>query len=385
MSKKICVVTGSRAEYGLLRPLLLKLREDSFFELKLLVTGSHLSKDFGCTADEIEKDFGKEYKGIPIDVSGDEDSNISYAVSDAIGKFTGYFAVLKPDLVVVLGDRYEIFAVTVVAMLLKIPVAHLHGGELTEGAIDDAIRHSITKMSYLHFTACEEYKRRVIQLGEEEARVFNVGALGIENVLKQKLMTVNELSLSINFELSKKEYFVVTYHPVTLNCEEDDVYELIYAMEEFPDKKFLITKANADAGGRYINEIWDKEAKSHPNWYVCTSLGMLRYLSAVKYSLLVLGNSSSGIIEVPALRVPTVNIGDRQKGRLMSASVVNCTLNKQEIVAAINKALSDEFGKVVADSTLLFGDGNTSDEILKIVRKFLEEEKIDLKKKFYDI
>lgn len=386
MKHKICVITGSRAEFGLLKPLLVKLSESNHFELRLVVTGSHLSKAFGDTQNEIESIGLTITARIPIPLDGDSKAEMAKATGVALIAFTDYFAGNRPDILVVLGDRYEIFAAATAAAMLGIPIAHIHGGETTEGAVDEFLRHSITKMSYFHFVACEEYRRRVIQLGEEPDRVFNVGALGVENIVRLPEMSMHELQTSLGFELEGKKYSVVTYHPVTMesDTQKNQLYEIIQAMDAFPQMKYIITKANADAGGRLINEIWEKEAKTRENWLVISSLGVRRYLSSLKHAEMIIGNSSSGIIEAPALKVPTVNIGDRQKGRKMAESVLCCEPLFSEIIAAMKKAMTPEFKAIVAGAVSPFGDGNTSERILTILLKLLSGD-ICIKKTFYDI
>ena len=304
-----------------------------------------------------------------------------------MGAFADYFAEHRPELLVVLGDRYEIYGACSAAAMLGIPIAHLHGGETTEGAVDEFLRHAITKMSTLHFTACKEYRRRVIQLGECPERVFDVGALGVENLLRIPAMTLCELQESLNFTLEGKPFTVVTFHPVTMESgtAEAQLRELICAMDEFPDMRYIVTLANADAGGRIINQIWQEEEKSHPNWLVIPSLGAKRYLSALRYAEMMLGNSSSGILEAPAAHNPTVNIGDRQKGRMMAESVLCCEPVREEIVAAMRKALSSEHQMVARQTICPFGDGNTSEKTLKILLRFLNTSEKNNKKSFYDL
>lgn len=388
MSYKVCVITGTRAEFGLLIPLLEKLNGENELNLQLVVTGSHLMTDFGNTYAEIEKTGIPVYAKMAIDRVGDTKADMAVSVGDAIIKFARYFEKDRPDLLVVLGDRFEIFAAVSAASLQGIPIAHIHGGETTEGAVDEFLRHSITKMSYLHFTACEEYRQRVIQLGEDPSRVFNVGALGVENIVNLPAMSLKELSDSLAFNLTDAPFSVVTMHPVTQenNTSEQQVRALIEAMEHFHGMNYIITKANADAGGRQINEIWDTEAKKHDNWKVIASLGAKRYLSALKYAKMMLGNSSSGIIEAPVLHVPTVNIGDRQKGRMMASSVICCDSSSKEIVEAMTLALSDDFQRVAADTVCPFGDGHTSNKIIHHMLNYLyHSNHSSIKKSFFDV
>ena len=379
--KKVAVVTATRAEYGILRPLIMRLEAEAEIELQLLVTGTHLSEKYGKTEDEIVKDGLPIYARIPILEEGNSAYDVSCTMANAIKGFAGYFAEEHPDLLVVLGDRTEMLGICSAAMNERVPIAHLHGGELTEGAVDDCVRHALTKMSYLHFPASEEYRRRIIQLGENPDRVFNVGALGVENILKTPLLSYEEMCESVGIPQGKK-FVVVTFHPVTLEDEsvEKQVDALIEAMRQRDEYFYLITKANADVGGELVNARFEEYCQSVSNAKLVASLGMQRYLSAVKFSCFVLGNSSSGIIEAPAFGVPTVNIGDRQKGRLMADTIIQCSNETEEIVAAMDRAAQAEH--VVSG---LYGDGNTSERIVDIIKDFLFEGKVDLKKKFYDV
>lgn len=380
--KKICVISATRAEYGILKPLILKLKKCREWETQVILTGAHLLEKLGSTYREAERDRIEIFAKIPIYTEGNTHYDITRTMANALIEFGRYFQEEKPDLLIVLGDRTEILAFCAAAMNEQIPIAHIHGGELTQGAIDDNIRHAVTKMSYLHFASTEEYRRRIIQMGEEPERVFNVGALGVENILKETLLSREELSESAGFP-AEKDYAVVTFHPVTLEqgTEDRQVRELFSAMELRKDIFYLITKANADAGGDIINEFMEQETKKHSNMKLVSSLGVKRYLSAVKHARFVLGNSSSGIIEVPSLGVPTVNIGDRQKGRIMAKSILSCEPEHMSILNAINQAMEMEIEAYESP----YGDGSTSEQMVKIVRGFLENGNIDLKKKFYDI
>lgn len=384
--KKISILTATRAEYGLLKPLIQKLNLVEEFDVRVVATGAHLSPEFGLTYKEIEKDGIILDKKIEMLLSSDTPVAISKSMGLAMISFADYFNELKPDLLVLLGDRYETLAVATVAMNQRIPIAHLYGGETTEGAVDESFRHSITKMSYLHFTSTEVYRNRVIQLGEAPERVFCVGALGIENILNEKLMSKSELEESINFKLDKP-YAVVSFHPVTLedNKSQEQVKALLDACESFKDMIFLFTKANADTSGRIINQMIDDFVEKNKNAIAFTSLGMLRYLSALKYCAMVLGNSSSGLIEAPSFGVPTINIGDRQRGRVQADSVINCEPTKVGIEKAVNIALTDEFKNKAKDAINPYGRGNTSGKIVEIIKEFLVGKKINLKKQFYDI
>lgn len=387
MNKKVCVVTGTRAEYHLLYPLIKAIQKDSELELLLAVTGSHLSEKYGNTYKDIERDGFSISVKIPILQGKDGPQEINAAISKAILGFSSFYETNRPDMVVLLGDRYELLAAAIAAMNYQIPMAHLHGGETTEGAIDECIRHAITKMSYLHFTSCEPYRKRVIQLGEDPSRVFNVGAIGLENIKNQKRMSLSELADSLNFNLGT--YFaVVTFHPVTLenNTAGEEFDQLLKALNNFPDLKIIFTKSNADSGGLVINKMIDDYVNSNPKR--CTavfSLGMVRYLSALEHACAVIGNSSSGIIETPSFCVPTINIGDRQKGRIQAKNILNCPPKSQNIIDAISTALSNEFKEQVKDTKNPYGDGDVSSKILCEIKNFLKNSKINLKKSFYNI
>lgn len=379
--KKIAVVTATRAEYGILRPLICRLQKDTEFELQLIVTGMHLSEKYGNTQVEIEKDKIPVFRKIPILEDGNSAYDVSVTMANALCRFAGYFRDEKPDMVIVLGDRTEILGICAAAMNEGIPIAHLHGGELTEGAVDDCIRHAVTKMSYLHFTASETYRNRVIQLGESPDRVFNVGALGVENILHTQLFSYEDMCREIGIPNDQK-YVVVTFHPVTQEPgeEQHQTQELIVAMKEKSGYFYLITKANADAGGQRVNELLENFSERVPNAKLVSSLGMVRYLSALKYSEFALGNSSSGIIEAPALGIPTVNIGERQRGRLMADTIVQCKPEKELILEAM-----DEAAVMPHKVSTLYGDGETSAKIVTILKNFLFCNKINLKKRFYDL
>ncbi len=385
MNKIISILTATRAEYGLLRPLILKLQKFGEFDIRVVVTGAHLSPEFGLTYKEIEQDSIEIDKKIEILLSSDTPSSISKSMGLAMIGFSDYFAELKPDLLIVLGDRYETLAVCCVAMNQRIPIAHLYGGETTEGAVDESIRHAITKFSYLHFTSTEEYRKRVIQLGEDPSRIFTVGALGIENILNEKLLDRAQLAEALGLSL-EGSFAMVTFHPVTL--EEDSSAEQFRALLDVfhghPELTFVFSKANADADGRVINELIEAFVATHKNAVVFASLGMKRYLSTVKHSAFVIGNSSSGIVEVPSLHVPTINVGDRQKGRIQADSIINCKPTIADLERAIKYALSDECKQKVKTVHNPYGNGNSSDLIASKVKSLLNEDTIYLKKTFYD-
>lgn len=383
--KTITVLTATRAEYGLLSPIIRALIECRKFNIKVVVTGAHLSPEFGLTYKEIEKDGFEIDRKIEILLSSDTPSAISKSMGMAMIGFADYFAEKKPDALMVLGDRYETLAVCCAAMNARIPIIHLYGGETTEGAVDEVIRHAITKLSYLHLTSTEEYRKRVIQLGESPDRVFAVGAIGVENALKRSLLSKEELEDELNFKLDRP-YAVVTFHPVTLeeSSAEQQCKELITAIEMHSEMKYIITKANADADGRIINKFLDELAARNRNIAVFESLGSMRYLSALKYADMAIGNSSSGLLEVPSFKIPTVNIGDRQRGRLKAASVIDCLPNEQSICTAIDYAKSGQCKEICRTVTNPYGDGNTSIKIVNAVENMMGQD-IDLKKKFYDI
>lgn len=385
MKKIISVLTATRAEYGLLKPLISKLNTVKEFDVRIVATGAHLSPEFGLTYQEIEKDGFTIDEKIEILLSSDTPSSISKSMGLAIIGFADYFEKLNPDLLIVLGDRYETLAVAISAMNQRIPIAHLYGGDTTEGAIDEAIRHAITKLSYLHFTSTDEYRNRVIQLGEHPERVYNVGAIGIENILNEKLLLKEELENELGISLSKP-YAVVTFHPVTLeeNSSEKQIQSLLEVCKEYKNLNFVFTKANADAEGRIINQYIDKYARENENIVAFTSLGMKRYLSTIKYCSVVIGNSSSGLVEAPSFGIPTVNIGDRQKGRIQASSIVNCEPTKESIRQAINLALSEEFIQKAKKTINPYGNGNTSEKIVEVIKEYMLVKKIDIKKKFYD-
>lgn len=382
--RKICVVTSTRAEYGLLYWLLKEIEADSKLELQLIVTGMHLSPEFGLTYKEIEKEF-KIDKKIEILGSSHSKLDICTEMAKVYEKFAPAFSELKPDILVLLGDRYEIFGVAGVASIMQIPIAHIHGGETTQGAFDEAFRHSITKMSHIHFAATKEYANRIIQLGEEPSRVFNIGGPGIENIKKLNLLNKDEFEKSISFKLTKKN-ILITFHPVTLEnySAKEQFNELLKAIDELEDTNFIFTKANSDIDGDVINKMIDEYiSKNSQKAVAFASLGQLRYLSAIKFVDIVLGNSSSGLSEAPSFKKATINIGDRQKGRAKASSVIDVRPVKEEILAAIKKAYSKEFEQILKNTINPYDGGNPSKKMVKILKE-VELEGI-LKKKFYDI
>ena len=379
--KKIAVVTATRAEYGILTPLIKAINDDDELELELIVTGTHLSEKHGNTIKFIRNDGFPIAHELPILEDGNTPYDISVTMANALLRTAECLRDDRPDMMVILGDRTEMLGIAAAAMNERIPIAHLHGGEVTEGAVDDCVRHALSKMSYLHFTSTEVYRRRVIQLGEDPERVFFVGALSTENILKAPLFSESEIRSEIGIP-ENMPYSVVTFHPVTLEADSarQQTLELCRAMEECSENYYLITMANADAGGDMVNKLLGEFADSHENVKLVSSLGMKRYLSAVKYCSFVLGNSSSGIIEAPVLGAPTVNIGDRQKGRLMADTIINCEPDSGSIAEAIHTAETAEH-----HSTLMYGDGSTSEKIIAVIKDVLMNDKVDLKKKFYDI
>lgn len=377
--KKIAVFTGTRAEYGLLYWLLKDIQADPKLELQLLVSAMHLSPEFGLTYQQIEADGFTISEKVEMLLSSNTAVGTAKSIGLGVISFADALERMQPDVLVVLGDRFEALAVAQAAMILRIPIAHIHGGEITEGAYDDAIRHAITKLSLLHFTSSETHKNRVIQLGESPSRVFNVGAVGLDHLKRTTLMPVEALSASLNFTLDQP-FLLVTYHPVTLADEPatKSFNSLLSALNQFPDLKVIITYPNADDGGREIIPLLEEYAHNNPNRVLAIpSLGQQRYLSAVKHAAAVVGNSSSGIIEVPSFNVPTVNIGERQQGRMAASSVFSCGATTTAIVNTLQKALSSDVSKVINP----YGKGDASEAILEQIKS------ADLSgvKSFYDI
>ena len=384
--KKIGVVTTTRAEYGLLSPVIreLRKREDRDFRVDLIVSGTHLSKEYGMTIDEIKTTGTRIDRKIAIPVKSETELDISVNQADALMKFTKLFLAEQYDAVVLLGDRYESLAVAIAAGNTKTPIFHLCGGDTTEGALDEWIRHSITKISYLHFVTNEESRKRVIQLGEDPARVFNFGSTSIDNILSEANMSRQEALESIG--LKDCSYALCTYHPVTMEGGgvEKQIDSFLEAIRQFPELQFIATKSNADQGGARINELLDQAEKSIDNLHVFTSLGVKRYLSLMRYAEFVLGNSSSGIIETPAFHIPTVNIGNRQRGRLQSASIVNCSDDTASIVSAMKTAMSESHRILCQSITSPYGDGHAAEQIAVKSIETVMDQKIDLRKSFYD-
>lgn len=342
---KLCVVTGSRAEYGLLFPLMTAIRKQRGLQLQLIATGMHLSPEFGLTFQQIEKDGFRIDEKVEMLLSADTDTGTIKSVGVGMIGLADSLQRLRPDWVILLGDRFETFAAASAAHLLKIPIAHLHGGELTEGATDDAMRHAITKMSYLHFTSTEAYRKRVIQLGEHPKRVFNAGAIGLDNIQGLRLLGKGKLEKELDFSLAGKT-ILVTFHPVTLenNTAEQQFGALLKVLDKYPDLRILFTLPNADASGRAIIKMIGEYVQINPGrTKAFPSLGQLRYLSALQHVSAVVGNSSSGIVEVPSFKIPTINIGDRQKGRIKAVSVIDAKPTVNSILTAFEQALSPSF------------------------------------------
>lgn len=384
--RKICVVTGTRAEYGLLSRLIWMINDSKETELQLIATNMHLSPTYGETYKEIEKDGFKIDRKIPIIEEGRNDAVATLkSMAKAISGFADAFNELKPDMIVLLGDRYEILAAAEAALIERIPIAHIHGGEVTEGAYDDAIRHSITKMSQLHFTSTEEYRKRVIQLGEQPNRVFYVGALGVENVKTLPLMSKDEIQRNLGFEINEKTV-LVTYHPVTLGPDsmKKDIDAFIAALDARPEIRIIFTMPNSDNGSEVIVEVINAFVEKNKNRAVAfKSLGLVRYLSAMKYCGAVVGNSSSGILEVPSFGIPTLNIGDRQKGRIAVGSVYNCAPDFESVLAGLDKVMTPEIRKKAKGVKNPYDKEGTTENIFKVISSYPLEQLNQ--KHFYDI
>ncbi|QDT98486.1 UDP-N-acetylglucosamine 2-epimerase [Gimesia aquarii] len=385
MKKNVCLVTGSRAEYGLLRPLIDEIISEATLTLQLLVTGSHLSPEFGLTFQEIERDGYEIDEKVEVVMSSDTPIGICKSMGLGLISFSEAYARLQPDLIIVLGDRYEIFSAVSAAHISRIPVAHLHGGEVTEGAFDDALRHSITKMSQYHFTSTEVYRKRVIQLGENPDRVFNVGAIGLDNISRLELLSKEEFEKSIGLKLSRHN-LLCTFHPVTLekNSSVQQIQSLLNVLEKLDETNIIFTKTNADTDGRMINQLIDEfVSKDVTRYKSFVSLGQLRYLSAMQYVDAVIGNSSSGIIEAPSFGIATVNIGNRQKGRIKSELIIDCEPTETGIAVALKTLYSPKIEKLLKNATNPYGDGQTSARIVKILKKC--DVNVTTQKKFYDL
>ena len=384
MTRKICVITGTRAEYGLLRWIMQGIKDDPELTLQVIATGMHLSPEFGLTYREIEQDGFMIDRKVEMLTSSDTPVGIAKSMGLGMIGFADALSELKPDLIVVLGDRYEIFAAVSAALVARIPVAHLHGGETTEGAFDEALRHSITKMSHLHFVAADEYRHRVIQLGEQPESVFLVGGLGIDSIKHLKLLERAELEASLDFKLGQKN-LLITFHPVTLETAtaSDQMTELLAALGDLKDTQLIFTLPNADTDGRIMAKLVEQFVAQHSNAHSYTSLGQLRYLSCIAQVDGVVGNSSSGLLEVPSFRKGTINIGDRQRGRLQAASVINCEPTRQGISNALGRLYLADFKVSLNQVSNPYGGGGASEKVIKIIKQY----KFDgiVKKTFFDL
>ena len=384
INKNVCVITGTRADYGLLKWLIDGVEKSNILNMQLVVTGMHLSSEYGMTIDEIKNDGFKITKNLEMLLSSDTPAGISKSIGLGIIGFADIFNSLKPDLIVVLGDRYEIFSACIAAMTARIPIAHLHGGETTEGVIDESIRHSITKMSHLHFVATDLYKKRVIQLGEIPNNVFNVGGLGIDNIKNLKLLEKNELEKALDLRFSKKN-LLITFHPETLSEMKsgDQFDELLSVLNKQKNTKIIFTMPNADTESKIIFSKIRNFCDKSPNAQYFISLGQLKYLSCLKYIDAVIGNSSSGLTEVPSFKKGTINIGERQKGRIAAKSVIHCKADKNSITKALQKLYSSEFQESLSTIKNPYGDGGASKKIIKVLESI--ELKGIIKKKFFNL
>ena len=384
MSRKICIVTGTRAEYGCLRWVMEGIRQSPALELQIIATGMHLSPEFGLTYREIEHDGFTIDRKVEMLLSSDTPTGLAKSMGLGLIGFGDALQQLQPDLMLVLGDRFEIFSAAAAAMVARTPIAHLHGGESTEGAIDEAIRHSITKMSHLHFVAAEEYRKRVIQLGEHPERVFLVGGLGIDNIRKLTLLDRPTLEASLGFMLGRRN-LLVTYHPVTLehatSCMQ--MAELLAALETLEDTHLIFTMPNADTDGRVLMDMVEQFVADHTNARAYTSLGQMRYLSCLRHVDGVVGNSSSGLAEAPSFRKGTINIGDRQRGRLKAASVIDCSPDRQSIGTALQRLYSPAFQATLDAVRNPYGEGGASEKVVQVLQDYPLES--ILKKSFHDL
>lgn len=378
--KKICVVTGTRAEYGLLKWLMKDLAASNGLRLQLVATGTHLSPEFGLTYREIESDGFTIDTKVEMLLSADTASATARSMGLAVMGLADAFDRLRPDLLLVLGDRYEILAAVSAALVLRIPVAHVHGGEITEGAFDDAIRHAITKMSHLHFVAAEEYRARVIQMGEEPERVFTVGGLGVDGISRLELLSRDALEQSLEFDLGKQS-LIVTFHPATLDAgsPEEQTAELLAALDELGDTRLIFTLPNADPGSRAMTAMIHDFVSARPHAKAFASLGQLRYFSCLKHVNGIVGNSSSGLLEAPSFQKGTINIGIRQRGRTKAESVIDCEPRRESIAAALKQLFSPGFQAGLRSVKNPYGEGNASRKIVDTLAR-VPLEKILVKK-----
>lgn len=386
---RTAVITTSRADYGLLCPLIKRLKDDEAFDPELIVTGSHLSAAHGMTIDQIQADGYEKCGIVEAMVSSDTESGICEAMASGLKRFSSIYSEGKPDLIIVLGDRYELWPACISAVVYKIPIAHIHGGEATFGAIDECIRHSVTKMSSLHFPSIDLYAKRIIQMGEEPERVFTVGALGIDNIREMELMSLEELNAFTGVDFSHNTA-LMTYHPVTLDEYETgagQTEEILRALISFKELNVLITAPNMDTGYQSIFNIIQHYAERYPTRIkLVRSLGQRAYLSSLKYAGLMVGNSSSGIIESASFRLPVVNVGDRQAGRFKPSNVIDCECTEDSVKAAVRKAISEEFTASISDLKNPYGDGDTAEKIIQVLKQVdLTDKSKLLKKRFFDI
>jgi GDP/UDP-N,N'-diacetylbacillosamine 2-epimerase (hydrolysing) len=384
-TRKICFVTGTRAEYGLLSLLMRKISDEPTLQLQVIVTGMHLSPEFGSTYTEIEQDGFEIDRKIELLLSADTSTSISKSVGLGIISFADAYNELSPDIIVLLGDRFEILSAATAALFAKIPIAHIHGGETTSGAYDEAIRHSITKMSWWHFVAAGEYEKRVFQLGENPKRVFNVGGLGVDNIKNIKLLDKQELAAETGLKFGKKN-LLITYHPVTLenNTSKQHVQNMLDALNAFEDIYLIFTMPNADSNGRIIIQMLNDYVQDHQDRSIIfTSLGQLKYLSTLQYVDAVVGNSSSGLTEVPTFKIATVNIGDRQDGRMKASSVIDCDPTEKDISEGISRLYSGEFTDSLKTVSNPYGEGLASEKIFDLLKTLKKPS--TLKKEFYDL
>jgi len=386
MKRKICFITGTRAEYGLLRQLILSTSKDKSLISQIIVTGSHLSRDHGLTYKEIEADGLVITNKVNLKIKGDSSQEIINSMSEGLKGFSKALSILKPDLVIILGDRYEIFAAASTAMILNIPIAHIHGGETTEGAYDEAMRHSITKMSHLHFVAAPEYQKRVHQLGENSKNIFLVGGLGVDAMHSLSLLNKGDLEKSLNYKFGKRN-LLITLHPETLEKKKtstDQIIELLSALEEVKDTKFIFTLPNADTNNRKITKMIEKFHAEHPSVSkIFPSLGQLRFLSTLKFIDGIVGNSSSGLTEAPSFKIGTINLGDRQTGRLKAKSVIDSNFEKKKILRSIKTLYTKSFQRNLSSVVNPYGKPGASKKILKTIKEISLEN--ILKKKFHDL
>ncbi len=384
MSRKICVITGSRAEYGLLQSVMQGIKDDPDLTLQIIATGMHLSPEFGLTYKAIESDGFLINRKVEMLTSSDTSIGIAKSMGLGLIGFADALSELSPDLLIVLGDRFEIFSAVSAALVAQIPVAHIHGGELTEGAFDEAIRHAVTKMSHLHFVAAEEFRQRVIQLGEQPENVFLVGGLGVDNIKRLDLLDRKALEIDLDLKFGKKN-LLITFHPVTLEntSSVSQMQELLEALGQLEDTHLIFTMPNADNEGRALIKIVKKFVSEHNNAYWFMSIGQLRYLSCIAQVDGVIGNSSSGLLEVPSFKKGTINIGDRQKGRLQATNIINCQPTQKSITNALDKLYSADFQESLSEVVNPYGEGGASEKIVNTLKK-INIKKI-VKKAFYNL